>query len=66
MNTIRQARKEDAAQVARAASLGHKVAGLLVDGDNPRTEALYSRLGFKYADDKDFFGHPMRHMVRVI
>ena len=54
------------AQVARAASLGHKVAGLLVDVDNPRAEALYSRLGFKYVDDKDFFGHPMRHMVRVI
>lgn len=54
------------AQVARAASLGHKVAGLIVDVDNPRAEALYSRLGFKYVDDKDFFGHPMRHMVRVI
>ena len=52
------------AQCERAASLGHKVAGLIVDIDKPQAEALYARLGFRYLDDKDFFGHTMKHMVR--
>ena len=52
------------AQCERAASLGHKVAGLIVDVDKPQAEALYARLGFTYLDDKDFFGHAMKHMVR--
>ena len=51
-------------QCERAASLGHKVAGLIVDADKPQAEALYARLGFTYLDDKDFFGHTMKHMVR--
>ena len=54
------------AQCERAASLGHKVAGLIVDIDKPHVEALYSRLGFTYLDDKDFFGHTMKHMVRQL
>lgn len=52
------------AQCERAASLGHKIAGLIVDEDKPQAEALYTRLGFIYIDDKDFFGHRMKHMVR--
>lgn len=52
------------AQCERAASLGHKVAGLIVDVDKPQAEALYARIGFTYLDDKDFFGHAMKHMVR--
>lgn len=52
------------AQCKRAASLGHKVAGLIVDVDKPHAEALYTRLGFTYLDDKDFFGHTMKHMIR--
>ena len=52
------------AQCERAASLGHKEAGLIVDVDKPQAEALYARLGFTYLDDKDFFGHTMKHMVR--
>ena len=52
------------AQCERAASLGHKVAGLIVDIDKPQVEALYSRLGFRYLDDKDFFGHTMKHMIK--
>ncbi len=52
------------AQCERAASLGHKVAGLIVDIDKPQAEALYTRLGFRYLDNKDFFGHTMKHMVR--
>ena len=54
------------AQCGRAASLGHKVAGLIVDVDKPQAEALYARLGFVYLDDKDFFGHKMKHMVRQL
>ena len=52
------------AQCERAASLGHKVAGLIVDIDKPQAEALYARLGFMHLDDKDFFGHTMKHMIR--
>ena len=52
------------AQCERAASLDHKVAGLIVDVDKPQAEALYARLGFTYLDDKDFFGHTMKHMIR--
>ena len=52
------------AQCERAASLGHEVAGLIVDVDKPQAEALYARLGFVYLADKDFFGHTMKHMVK--
>ena len=54
------------AQCKRAASLGHKIAGLIVDTDKPQAEALYARLGFRYIDDKDFFGHKMKHMIRQL
>ena len=54
------------AQIERAGSLGHKTIGLIVDVDKPQAEALYSRLGFKHLDYKDFFGHEMKHMVRYI
>lgn len=50
------------AMIGRAAKDGHKIAGLLVDDDNPKAEALYRRLGFKYVDDKDFLGHTMKHL----
>ena len=52
-----------AAQIERARSLGHKVVGLIVDVDKPQAEALYTRLGFRHLDNKDFFGHPMKHMI---
>ena len=52
-----------AAQIDRARFLGHKVAGLIVDVDKPKAEALYTRLGFRHLDNKDFFGHPMKHMI---
>ena len=51
------------AQIERARTLGHKVAGLIVDEDKPQAEALYARLGFRHLDKKDFFGHQMKHMV---
>ena len=52
-----------AAQIERAKSLGHKIVGLIVDEDKPQAEALYTRLGFRHIDQKDFFGHMMKHMV---
>ena len=54
------------AQCKRAAALGHGAAGLIVDVDKPQAEALYTRLGFVHLDDKDFFGHAMKHMVRQL
>ena len=54
------------AHFERAASQGHKVAGLIVDMDKPKAEALYARLGFKHVGFKDFFGHEMKHMVREL
>lgn len=54
------------AQIARGTGLGHEHAGLIVDEDKPEAEALYLRLGFRYVDDKDFFGQRMKHMVRHI
>ena len=53
------------AQCERAVSLGHKEAGLIVDVDKPQAEALYARLGLIYLDDKDFFGHKMKHPDEV-
>lgn len=52
------------AQCQRATSLGHKVAGLIVDDEKPKAEALYKRLGFKHVDNRAFFEHTMKHMVR--
>ncbi len=54
------------AQFARAASSGHTRVGLIVDVDKPEAEALYRRLGFLHQGNKDFFGHPMKHMVRPL
>lgn len=54
------------AQIARAASKGHSRIGLIVDEDKPEAEALYKRLGFKHVDDRDFFGHMMKHMVKLV
>ena len=54
------------AQISRGTGLGHEQAGLIVDEDKPEAEALYLRLGFRYVDDKDFFGHKMKHMVKLI
>lgn len=55
-----------AAQIERAASLGHDTVGLIVDIDKPQAEALYSRLGFRHVGYRDFFGHQMKHMVRKL
>ena len=48
--------------LARASDEGFKVAGLIVDEDKPKAEALYLRLGFKTVGFRDFLGHRMKHM----
>ena len=50
------------AQAARGHALG-KPAGLLVDKDNPRAEALYRRLGFRPAGERPFAGVVMNHLT---
>ncbi len=50
------------AMLERAAGLGFTKAGLIVDVDKPKAEALYLRLGFKTVGYRDFMGHPMKHM----
>ena len=47
----------------RANSFGLPCVGLLVDKGNPSGEALYSSLGFQYANDNTWGGHPMRHLT---
>ena len=39
------------------------IATKLVDKDNSDGEALYSSLGFRYANDNHWGGHPMKHLV---
>lgn len=47
----------------RADKMGLPCVGLLVDKGNPSGEALYSSVGFQYANDKMWGGHPMKHLV---
>ena len=47
----------------RANRLGLPCVGLLVDTDNPIGEALYASVGFQYANDSHWGGHPMKHLV---
>ena len=37
--------------------------GLLVDKGNPSAERLYTSVGFRYANDSSWGGHPMKHLV---
>lgn len=43
---------------------GHRFVGLIVDFDNPKAEELYSRLGFRRAGTRIFFGHRMWHLQK--
>jgi len=36
--------------------------GLLVDKGNPAGEALYTSVGFRYVNDSQWGGHPMKHL----
>ena len=37
--------------------------GLLVDKDNPAGESLYLSVGFRYVNDNQWGGHPMKHLI---
>lgn len=47
----------------RADQMGLPCVGLLVDKGNPAGEALYTSVGFRYVNDSQWGGHPMRHLV---
>lgn len=47
----------------RAERMGLPCVGLLVDKGNPAGEALYASVGFRYANDSQWGGHPMKHLV---
>ena len=47
----------------RADNMGLPCVGLLVDKDNPTGEALYASVGFRYMNDNQWGGHPMKHLV---
>jgi len=47
----------------KADDMGLPLVGLLVDKGNPAGEALYSSVGFRYANDSQWGGHPMKHLV---
>lgn len=50
----------------KAASSGFRTAGLIVDEDKPKAEALYERLGFRTVGYRDFLGHRMKHMQKEL
>ncbi len=47
----------------KAECMGLPRVGLLVDKGNPSGEALYSSVGFRYANDNVWGGHSMRHLT---
>ena len=47
----------------KAYKMGLPCVGLLVDKGNPAGEALYASVGFQYANDSWWGGHPMKHLV---
>ena len=57
------ARKLLKATKERANRLGLPCVGLLVDKDNPIGEALYTSVGFRYINDNQWGGHPMKHLI---
>ena len=54
------------AMTERAIKAGFDVVGLIVDEDKPKAEALYLRLGFQTVGFRDFLGHKMKHMQKVL
>lgn len=51
------------ALISKAGEKGHHAVGLLVDKGNPSAERLYRSVGFRYAGDSSWGGHPMKHLV---
>ena len=54
------------AATERARRLGIPAVGLLVDKGNPNAERLYTAIGFRYVNDTEWGGHPMRHLQKSI
>jgi ribosomal protein S18 acetylase RimI-like enzyme len=50
----------------RAHEAGHQHVALIVDEDNPSAEKLYTRLGFRRAGTRMFFGHRMWHLRHTV
>ena len=57
------ARKLLLATKERANRMGLPCVGLLVDKGNPAGQALYTSVGFRYANDNQWGGHPMKHLI---
>ena len=51
------------ATIDKSRALGLPATGLLVDVGNPKAEALYNKVGFRYAGTNSWGGHDMRHYV---
>jgi len=47
----------------RANSMGLPCVGLLVDKANTSGDTLYSSVGFRYVNDNQWGGHPMKHLI---
>jgi DNA-3-methyladenine glycosylase I len=47
----------------KANKMGLPCVGLLVDKANPAGESLYISIGFKYVNDSQWGGHPMKHLI---
>lgn len=50
------------ATIEKARGMGLPAVGLLVDCGNPNAERLYRNIGFDYAGDATWGGHPMKHL----
>ena len=51
------------ATIDKSRALGLPATGLLVDVGNPKAEALYNKVGFRYAGTNSWGGHGMKHYV---
>ena len=59
------ARKLLRATKEKADQMGLPCLGLLVDKGNPAGESLYASVGFRYVNDSNWGGHPMKHLVFI-
>ena len=53
------------ATIDKSRALGLPSTGLLVDLGNPKAEALYNKVGFRYAGTNSWGGHGMKHLVMM-
>ena len=51
-------------EVASAAGCGR--VGLIVEEERPQVQQLYASLGFETVGKKEFLGHPMLHMQKIV